>query len=307
MSPTPKKQPAFQFYPGAWLASVAVSLMSPEAEGTYIRLLARQWLSVTLPADPEEIRRLTKLSKKPWTKVWSELSAHFPATADGTGRQNPTLHALHEERTQFVEQMHVNGAKGGRPKKPIGSDVETKRFQKKNQNETSVTVSVTDSVTTTTHKADDGVVRAAYDLIAPAIGANGRDALRSLLAAVPDPESWARIIRGYASGQSMAQGRPAGAERLAAALEDFVAQGHHRTNPRPNLFRGFVTSAKSLPAPKERQMTIETDKADELLCLREQNVRRALVNEPPRPLPRWADEIDRMFPDGRTWPRGAAA
>jgi len=164
-----------------------------------------------------------------------------------------------------------------------------------------------DTVPQTTHKADDAVVRAAYDSIAPAIGANGRDALRSLLAAVPDPESWARIIRGYASGQSMAQGRPAGAERLAAALEDFVAQGHHRTNPRPNLFRGFVTSAKSLPAPKERQMTIETDKADELLCLREQNVRRALVNEPPRPLPRWADEIDRMFPDGRTWPRGAAA
>ena len=52
------KSPAFQFYPGDWLSSLRVSLMTLEEEGAYIRLLCYCWKHGDLPASPEELARL---------------------------------------------------------------------------------------------------------------------------------------------------------------------------------------------------------------------------------------------------------
>lgn len=150
--------------------------------------------------------------------------------------------------------------------------------------------------------------RQAFDQIAPCVAPVGRDALRYLLGAVDQPETWAGIIRGCASGQSMPEGRPASAERIAAAVQDFVAAGHHTAHPpKVKLFRGFVANSKASAAQTRHWLNVDEDKADELRTIREQNDRRRMRNEPPKPLPTWAAEIDAKFPDGRTWPGGVAA
>ena len=53
-----KKAPAFQFYPGDWLGSQRVTLMSLEEEGAYIRLLSYCWQHGSIPREPEKIARL---------------------------------------------------------------------------------------------------------------------------------------------------------------------------------------------------------------------------------------------------------
>jgi hypothetical protein len=132
-------------------------------------------------------------------------------------------------------------------------------------------------------------------------------ALAKLFAQTADPDVWAGIIRGMASGLSMDGNRPASPERLAAAVEDFVAQGLH-VNPNPSLFRGFVKRAKAVDRGRYAlQQTTDEQDADLLRTIREQNERARMRGDPEKPVPAWADRIDAAFPDGRTWPSGAAA
>lgn len=52
------KSPAFQWYPGDYLGSQRVQLMSLEEEGAYMRLLCYCWLHGSIPAEPEQAARL---------------------------------------------------------------------------------------------------------------------------------------------------------------------------------------------------------------------------------------------------------
>jgi hypothetical protein len=143
--------------------------------------------------------------------------------------------------------------------------------------------------------------------VLPMVAQTGHMALTKLFANVSEPAVWAGIVRGMASGLSMDGNRPVGPERLAAAVEDFVAQGHH-TNPNPSLFRGFVKRAKTPDRGRfALQQTPDEQDADLLRTIREQNTRARMRGDPEKPIPTWADRIDATFPDGRTWPSGAAA
>ena len=57
------KSPAFQVYPGEWLSSQDIMLMTPSQEGAYIRLLFIAWLSddCGLPDDDEQLASLSRL------------------------------------------------------------------------------------------------------------------------------------------------------------------------------------------------------------------------------------------------------
>jgi len=52
------KRPAFQFYPGDYLGSQRVALMTLEEEGAYIRLLCYCWQHGSIPSNPDQIARL---------------------------------------------------------------------------------------------------------------------------------------------------------------------------------------------------------------------------------------------------------
>lgn len=156
--------------------------------------------------------------------------------------------------------------------------------------------------------AEEGypIPSSALRLVLPAVASTGHDALAKLFAHTADQEVWAGIIRGMASGLSMDGNRPASPERLAAAVEDFVAQGHH-LNPNPSLFRGFVKRAKAVDRGRYAlQQTTDEQDADLLRTIREQNERARMRGDAEKPVPAWADRIDATFPDGRTWPSGAA-
>ncbi len=59
------KAPAFQFYPGDWLSSTKITLMTPAEEGGYIHLLAHEWGEddCGLPDDDIELAVLSRLGK----------------------------------------------------------------------------------------------------------------------------------------------------------------------------------------------------------------------------------------------------
>lgn len=137
----------------------------------------------------------------------------------------------------------------------------------------------------------------------------GHAPLAELFAVVPHAATWVGILKGYASGMSMDSNRPCDPARLAAAVQDFVGAGKHMETggPSPQLFRGFVKRAK---APQQRhaaQLTEPEYRAEQLRGIREQNARKRRMRQPERPEPEWAPQIDAMFPDGRTFPTGAAA
>jgi hypothetical protein len=168
-----------------------------------------------------------------------------------------------------------------------------------------VTTRVQERVVVTPSPPPPALMDAARSMVAP----RGHEALATLLAHVPEPAAWVGILRGYASGLSMDQNRPCDGERLAVAVEEFVAQGKHREpkGPSPKLFGGFVRSARTPVKRHADQQTEAEYKAEQLLAIRRQNVRNRSIRQPERPEPKWAAEIDAMFPDGRTHPTGRAA
>src|ERR1019366_7116705 len=65
------KAPAFQFYPKDWLSSLRITLMSPEQEGAYIRLLCYCWDSgdCSLPDNDEQLIVMSRVSRGGWSLV----------------------------------------------------------------------------------------------------------------------------------------------------------------------------------------------------------------------------------------------
>ncbi len=84
--PRAGKAPAYQWYPGDALADEAVATMTLEEEGAYRRLLDYHWREGSIPADPEELRRLCKwISPRRFAEIWSRIGARF-APAEHPGR-----------------------------------------------------------------------------------------------------------------------------------------------------------------------------------------------------------------------------
>ncbi|MBL0136947.1 MAG: DUF1376 domain-containing protein [Bacteroidetes bacterium] len=50
--------PAFQFYPGDWLRSLRVTMMTHEEQGIYMRLLCYCWLNGSIPKNTKQLKSL---------------------------------------------------------------------------------------------------------------------------------------------------------------------------------------------------------------------------------------------------------
>jgi uncharacterized protein YdaU (DUF1376 family) len=64
--------PAFQFYPNDWLSSPRITLMTPEQEGAYIRLLAYDWANDGIPDDDAHLATLSRMGEG-WFKGGSRV------------------------------------------------------------------------------------------------------------------------------------------------------------------------------------------------------------------------------------------
>ena|SRR5579859_2710609 len=78
----------YKTYPSNTLA--ASRGWSMAALGVYHALLDLQWDCASLPAEPENIRRLSSIQPREWRASWPLLYQHFPLDSDGR-RRNPQL------------------------------------------------------------------------------------------------------------------------------------------------------------------------------------------------------------------------
>lgn len=275
--PTPKRPPAFQFYPDAWLGSVSVETMPPEVEGTYIRLLARQWLSVSLPADPKLMQKLTKLTPAQWRKAWPLLEPHFPLVDEGAARRNPTLAAVHEAReafrTQSAERGRVGAEKrwGGHedptpkpPRKAKGppsrngrvphADPMPENMGSPSFGQWGTDDSVSGSVTDTPPTAADAAVSppggaatatatAREELLGRFANPLHRDAAAGYVRAAQHPDSVVAHLDGLLSGLSAPNMQPIAPEVLGQALHEMRVAGIARLTP--NAVSGFVVGKRT--------------------------------------------------------------
>ena len=102
------KNPAFQFYPGDYLSSQRVSLMTLEEEGAYIRLLCYCWKHGHIPSDPIQLAHL--IGKGATVKLAPKVSKMVLAKG-GSRLVHDKLEELREERNRWIEKSRQGGLK----------------------------------------------------------------------------------------------------------------------------------------------------------------------------------------------------
>lgn len=70
----------------AWLRSLRVRAMTPEAKGCYIDLLVYGWKHSGIPARPVELRALTGLSSGRFRRVWEQVGPMWQNKPGDPGR-----------------------------------------------------------------------------------------------------------------------------------------------------------------------------------------------------------------------------
>jgi len=104
------KRPAFQFYPGDWLGSQRVALLSLEEEGAYLRLLASCWQHGSIPSDPEKIARL--IGKGASTTLATTLATMFqPHPYESALLVHDRLEREREKQDAWAEKSREGGRK----------------------------------------------------------------------------------------------------------------------------------------------------------------------------------------------------
>lgn len=100
--------------------------MSLAEYGAYIRLLQRQWIEGSIPADAARLARLLRVTADQMDEIWQALSPKF--VKDGRDRlKNRRLSTERDLAIAKVQKNRDNGKLGGRPKKPPDTDSETQK------------------------------------------------------------------------------------------------------------------------------------------------------------------------------------
>jgi uncharacterized protein YdaU (DUF1376 family) len=104
------KRPAFQFYPGDWLGSQRVSLLTLEEEGAYLRLLASCWQHGSIPSDPDKIARL--IGKGASTTLATTLATMFqPHPCESASLVHDRLERERDKQDAWAEKSREGGRK----------------------------------------------------------------------------------------------------------------------------------------------------------------------------------------------------
>lgn len=107
------KSPAFQFYPGDYLADPKVAAMTTEAEGAYMRLLCYAWIDGGIPSDHAMLAPMCKLTPERFEAVWPMLARCWTPSEDGTRLTNPrqererAFQAVSRERRKAAGKLAV--------------------------------------------------------------------------------------------------------------------------------------------------------------------------------------------------------
>lgn len=109
-----EKAPAFQFYPGDWLSSTKITLMTPAEEGAYIRLLCHAWQDpkCSLPDDDELLAFLSRLGPEWYNGAGERVKKCFKRTK-GKRLYNERLKKEREKQNAWREKSKLGGMKSG--------------------------------------------------------------------------------------------------------------------------------------------------------------------------------------------------
>ena len=104
--------PAFQFYPRDWLASSAVTRMTPEQRGCYIQLLSYCWLDGSLPTDDADLAQLAGCGQPRWQRIGALVRQQF-TERDGRLYQ-ARLDSERSKQAEYRSGATEHGRKGAR-------------------------------------------------------------------------------------------------------------------------------------------------------------------------------------------------
>lgn len=101
------KSPAFQFYPGDWLSSPHIMMMTPAEEGAYIRLLAVAWSQddCGLPNDPKYLAAISRLGDQ-----WCTNGALMACFVERNGRLYNDRLLIERDKQQKWSERSKSGA-----------------------------------------------------------------------------------------------------------------------------------------------------------------------------------------------------
>ena len=116
-----KAPPSFQFYPGDWIGGTED--LSLEAEGLYIRILARLWAKVEVDFDPKSLAKLCRLDVRTWRRVWREIEDKFIVTDDGL-LVNQRLESIRRQALARSARRRKPEEEGGGSSERSGVDVQ---------------------------------------------------------------------------------------------------------------------------------------------------------------------------------------
>jgi uncharacterized protein YdaU (DUF1376 family) len=77
------RAPAFQFYPGDFLADLNVMCMTLEELGAYWKLVSVCWIEGSLPAEMPRLARILGVAERKMLSLWSAIGPCFDAREDG--------------------------------------------------------------------------------------------------------------------------------------------------------------------------------------------------------------------------------
>lgn len=117
------KPPAFQFYPGDWLASTKISLMTPAEEGAYIRLLCHAWSDpqCSLPDDDNILASLSRLGPEWFEGASTKIRACFKKK--GNKLYSERLKIEREKQREWRKKSKLGGLISGKSRKDKGLEV----------------------------------------------------------------------------------------------------------------------------------------------------------------------------------------
>jgi len=108
--------PSFQFYPGDWLKSQRIALMSLEEEGAYIRLLCYCWQYGSIPSDVDRLTFL--IGKGGSTTLSTTLSTMFqPHPSDSSKLVHDRLDEERKKQAAWREKSSLGGKKSAEARK----------------------------------------------------------------------------------------------------------------------------------------------------------------------------------------------
>lgn len=114
----PGKLDWFPFYAKDWLTDERVSAMTWEAQGVYLHLLCRQWVTGSLPIHFQLISQSFPKSVRVLRRLWDGgLAEFFPVTIDEDGnevRRNPRLAKIRKQQEETRLRLSEAGRKGGK-------------------------------------------------------------------------------------------------------------------------------------------------------------------------------------------------